>query len=285
VNRRRARWGAALLALATAAAALTLIVTGCTDVERVGRLEPKDLKESSGLAASRRNPGVFYTHNDSGGDATIFAVREDGSLAARFRLGVPNTDWEDVATDDTGNLYVADTGNNQGERKSVAVHRVREPALPAHTGGGKGKENDGEKLDVDRTWHPRFDKSPPDCEALFIHRGHAYLISKVKSGPPVMFRFPLAAEDDPAAQRVGELPLDRPVTAADLSADGKRLAVLTRGQLALFDVNNDPTTAATGRAPPRRFRLPGTQIEGVTFTPDGRVLMSAESREVYRLKE
>ena len=46
-----------------------------------------DLAESSGLAISRRNPGVLWSHNDSGNAAVLFAL--DGSGTVRGRVRVP----------------------------------------------------------------------------------------------------------------------------------------------------------------------------------------------------
>src|SRR5690348_17331988 len=75
-------------------------------IEQVGRLGAKDIEESSGLVASRRHADVLYTHNDSGGAPVIFAIRPDGSLLKQFRVPGKHTDWEDIATDDAGRLYV-----------------------------------------------------------------------------------------------------------------------------------------------------------------------------------
>src|SRR2546421_5481348 len=51
---------------------------------KVGRLDRKQIPESSGIIDSRKYPGVFWTFNDSGNGPTIFAVRRDGTLLNRF---------------------------------------------------------------------------------------------------------------------------------------------------------------------------------------------------------
>src|SRR5689334_10296886 len=43
-----------------------------------GKIESAEIKESSGLAASKCQPDVFWTHNDSGDEAFIFAVDKKG---------------------------------------------------------------------------------------------------------------------------------------------------------------------------------------------------------------
>ena len=257
------------------------------EVSQVGKLDAKDIQESSGLVASRRHPDILYTHNDRGGAPVIFAIRPNGSLVKQFRVAAKLTDWEDISTDDAGRLYVANTGNNTGNRDTVEVHRLAEPNLDPKAVGKKSKarKNDTRasenRLRVEHTWRLRFPGRPFDCESLFISGGHAYVVSKVaEAGQRAgMYRFPL---DDGKAEltfeKVADLPIHRRATGAGISADGRRLAIVTDGELCLFDIAGDP--AAAGRVEPTRVPLPDKKIEAVTFTRDG-VLMTAESREVF----
>ena len=48
----------------------------------VGKIESSEIKESSGLAASRCQTDVLWTHNDSGDDAFIFAINAKGEPLA-----------------------------------------------------------------------------------------------------------------------------------------------------------------------------------------------------------
>src|SRR5262245_60231493 len=102
----------------------------------VAHVQIADLKESSGIVASRRHPGVFWSHNDSGDAARLFAFRRDGSAVrasgdtAYTGIGIDtanNRDWEDITTDDAGQLYVGDTGNNGNARDDLAIYVVPEP--------------------------------------------------------------------------------------------------------------------------------------------------------------
>src|ERR671913_266090 len=68
-------------------------------VVEVGRIKADSLVEASGLVASRRHPGVYWTHND-GSDGVLHAVRRDGSVVARMRVDTKFDDWEDVAVDE-----------------------------------------------------------------------------------------------------------------------------------------------------------------------------------------
>ena len=100
-----------------------------------GSLGDDELIEASGLAASRRTPGVLWSHNDSGDSARLFALRDDGAPLLQLRLpGVDAVDFEDLSIadcpDDSGPcLYVGDVGDNFRARDDQIVYAMPEPAL------------------------------------------------------------------------------------------------------------------------------------------------------------
>lgn len=57
-----------------------------------------DLPESSGLAISRRSPGVLWSHNDSSHAAVLFALDSSGVVRGRLALPIRTRDWEDIST-------------------------------------------------------------------------------------------------------------------------------------------------------------------------------------------
>ena len=90
-----------------------------------------ELPEGSGLAASRRTPGRFWSHNDSG-DPVLFALDNDGRVVGRVRMsGAAVEDWEAIAVGacPSGScIYVADIGDNDAERNQITVYRIPEPS-------------------------------------------------------------------------------------------------------------------------------------------------------------
>ena len=84
-----------------------------------GKIDSKRVAESSGIVESRRHPGVFWTHNDKGNAAVIYAIRRDGEMVGQFKVDAKNDDWEDISTDDEGHLYIARTGNNDAKTNEV----------------------------------------------------------------------------------------------------------------------------------------------------------------------
>ena len=95
---------------------------------------PRVLRELSGLVASHRHRDVYWAHNDSGNDFTLYAIRESGRVLAMFSvLGVTAVDPEDIGVgpctrnDRRTCIYVADTGDNLRSRSQVQIVRVVEP--------------------------------------------------------------------------------------------------------------------------------------------------------------
>jgi hypothetical protein len=229
-----------------------------------GLITSKDLDEVSGLAASHAHEDVLWAINDSGNPARLHAVSLRGKQLAQYRVeGAKNVDWEDLASFDLHGkhyLLVADTGDNGGLRKSITLYVFEEPDTLA-----------------DGTLHPawtiraRWPDGPRDCEAVAVDAasGKVLLVSK-KRKPPELFQLPLA---DPGKawrepRRIGRLsgvPAADPelqrsdptmarlftqVTAADVSPDGRTLAVLTYGSVLFYRREaGDGWAAAVARAP------------------------------------
>ena len=96
-------------------------------LELLGTLDRRRIPEASGIVKSRRYPEIFWVHNDSGNPPLLFAIRRDGRIVRQFRLEVPNIDWEDIAIDDQGHLYLGDIGNNGGVLPVRVIYRIDEP--------------------------------------------------------------------------------------------------------------------------------------------------------------
>src|SRR6185503_10164190 len=91
-----------------------------------------EIPEASGLAVSRRYPGLLWSHNDSGNAAVLFGIDAGGAARRRVRVPIRTRDWEDVsaARCPAGDcLYLADIGDNRLTRRQVQIYRVPEPAV------------------------------------------------------------------------------------------------------------------------------------------------------------
>lgn len=261
---------------------LVLAVMACASVGRgaqpatqpvrvIGKIEKKGIAECSGVVASRRHPGVFWVHNDNGNKPELYAITREGKLLADLSVGPNNEDWEDIAIDDAGHLYLGDIGNNGAKRKELYVYRFKEPD-PA-------KQRD-KKLKATAKWTLKFPAQPFDCEALFVHQGFGYVVTKYFTGLRAeVYRFALdETKPQVVLERVTSLPIHAPVTAADISPDGKRLAVLTNAGLSIFPIDGDVTRAP--KVTPSYIQHWHKGTEACCFVDDG-VLVIAETREIF----
>lgn len=89
-----------------------LFITGCATTSAqftvdTASIQNPAIDESSALVESRQFSGVFWTLNDSGGANVLFAIDSQGQSIATVPVpGATNVDWESLALDDLGNLYV-----------------------------------------------------------------------------------------------------------------------------------------------------------------------------------
>lgn len=246
---------------------------------KLGRIEHKDIKESSGLAASRKHPGVYWTHNDSGNGPYLFAITREGKFLAEYGVAsARNNDWEAITVDDQGHIYVADIGNNDLKRDRVLVYRLAEPDPSA--AGRKGK---GPTLRPNQVWRLKYPGKPFDAESFFVHNGRGYVVSKLLVGKNAgVYSFDLsAAGGEPVElQHVCDLPIRSPVTDASISDDGTKLAVMTVTGPNLFQIEGDVANAGKSEsAYVNYFDVGDMNMEGICFTPEG-LLASTEQGQM-----
>lgn len=236
---------------------------------RIGSLPKKTIPEASGITRSRRYEDVYWTHNDSGGKAEIFAVRRQGDVVRRIAIpGATNNDWEDLAIDHQNRLVVADLGDNFSQYQEHTLYRFAEPD-PA----GEAPVTDVETF---RFAYPA-EFGRPDAEALFLRDDWAFVFTKQKRCSR-LFRISL---EKPSARDAAPIPAEflgslddlTHVTSASLSDDGRHLAVLTYQAIVVLDLDQAlrpklaaPDLLGTLQAAKRREKKVFLgQCEGVTW--------------------
>jgi hypothetical protein len=263
-------------AAAFAVAILAILQLSCLSVRaqilRLRTITHPPMKESSGLAASKRYPGVIWSHADGDGGRNkqfLFAMRTNGAYINAFQVAASFIDWEDIAADGEGNLYLADTGSDGISRSHVKIHRVREP-----------NPDNLKKVQVERTWYARFPGRRQNCEAFFVLGGRGYLVTKGElAGRVAIYDFALAARAESILlQRVTTVDIPGDVTAATISSDSSRLALLTDDGPVVYMINGDVSAIRSSVGYHRPFR--NTLIEGATFAGDG-LLVSSEAGELF----
>ena len=164
---------------------LSLIIFSCSsgqekeDYENAVILEtivlPKIINETSGLEILNE---VFITHNDSGGEPSLYFFNLNGEIINSIKLEeesfweIYNNDWEDI-TADKDYIFIADTGNNFGNRDNLNIIKVKTTDFSIDS-----------KIDItykdQETFIPR-PKHKYDAEALFLIEDKIAVFSKDRS--------------------------------------------------------------------------------------------------------
>ena len=292
------------------------------------------LNEISGIIRSQTYPDVWWVHNDSGDVPRLFAINAQGQpimpgwlentyYAQEFLEGkqpwpgIPilnsaNVDWEDIAIAD-GKLYIADVGNNGNARRDLGVYVLNEPNPRA----------------IDRAKPTKFipirypdqDSYPPadwnfDCEAVFVHSGKLYFLTKYRADrrwDKITYGTSLYRLDTAHTDTENELSLVSRLddlrivpTAADLSTDGRRLAVLSYDGVWVFQApdavdgtevigaadssNHSPDSPVPSDGwldgQVHRVELPPHQLkqaEAICWDDDNTLRITNEQRDIFTL--
>ena len=247
---------------------------------------PSRIRESSGVLVSSVNPGVFWTHNDSGGEPVLYGVRPDDGSIVELRLNrAPASDWEDLDDGPCPHaplepcLFVGDIGDNLGRRESVTVLVVAEPRLPAVAPPYLSGEWRAATL--------KYPSGPRDAEALVVSEaGVVRIVTKGREGEHGVYRAPADFLRRQGSEPVDLLPdgrlplvpvlwLGRVVTAGADWAGG--IAVRTYTEVYLFGQGPGGWEAT---AVPCVVAPLGPAGEGLDIGPDGTVYLSREATRV-----
>jgi hypothetical protein len=270
----------------------------CTRPSPTGVALDPAVREPSGLTVSNHSADVFWTHGDSGTSNELFAVDRTGKLLAALPLAdVDQIDWEDITHDGHGNLWLGDTGNNFSSRRDLVVLRIPEPSSLASVTQLQADVRIGfhypEQTEFDE---PRANF---DCEALFWWHEQLWLLTKHRSDTLTwLYRFPALEGDDVALERVvsfdlgpslqGErAPWSGQVSGAELSPDGKHLALLTYDALFVFatPASGDGRQLFDELVTRINFDMKMLQqVEAVAWD-QGAVILVNEDRAVFRIDD
>jgi hypothetical protein len=259
---------------------IILSVNGCDDRgngnaalfdERkpLAELTDSRLKEPSGIAASASNPGLLWTHNDSGNSAQVFLIDEHLDIKLTCKLdGAPNRDWEDITVGPgpvagKSYVYVGDIGDNFGMFSFKYIYRFEEPVL---------KEGQTEIVitKFDRIVF-KLEDGAKDTETLMINpiTKNIYVVSK-RENPVWVYEInsPIQSNDTLVATKFVSLPYTRMV-GGDFSANGKELLLKNYQQVFYWKIENTDLKKALTQKPEILSYQEEPQGEAITFKRDG----------------
>ncbi len=269
------------------------------EVRTAGIVANPELIEASGIAASQQHPGVFWAHNDSGSQPTLYAIGSAGEDLGSFPVpGIAGIDVEDIALLD-GSVYLADIGDNNERRSSVFVYRFDEPVPGSGEGIGPvatfefvypDGAHDAESFLVDPISRDLviLDKSfrigggdggllSPSPARIFVTPAPSSDADGAAGEPITMEQVGTVAVDELALRATAEGPEDALftqlglgglATGASIRNDGGAIAVRTYATVWLFDRSPGQSIAeALGGVPCEAPTLAEQQGEAVDFLP------------------
>lgn len=192
--------------------------------EKAGSLDHKEIDEASGLVASIRFPGYFWTHNDSGDDPRLFLIHESGKTVAQVSISEAiNRDWEDISIiydseTQKSTLVIADIGDNRAQYNHVTLYMIEEP-LYQITGDTV--------LAVSEKKILTYPDGPRDAETLMVDplTRDIFIISKREPEVSLyQIRYPYSQSDTIVPEKVCTLPLTQ-IVAGDISFDGSEIII------------------------------------------------------------
>jgi hypothetical protein len=203
---------------------------------------PKKLKEVSGITYLSTS-NLLWTLEDSGNANEIYGLNfENGKIEKTITVeNTDNIDWEDITKDKDGNLYIGDFGNNDNERTDLSIYKIdknslaTESAIPAYKVSFAYPEQ--------KDFPPKKTEMFYDVEGFFEFKNNFYLFTKNRSkgfdGTAFLYKIPNKAGFHKAVLMGEFKTCDNynhcAITAATISPDEIKVAVLTHDKIFLFE--------------------------------------------------
>ncbi|WP_372756057.1 hypothetical protein [Mariniflexile sp.] len=223
---------------------------------------PNKLNEVSGME-TLVNSDLIWVIEDSGNKNHVYGLNTKGDIEKDVVItNAENIDWEDLASDNLGNLYIGDFGNNSKNRKKFTVYKVSD-------------------LKTDKTTAESIHFSLPDkvddedFEAFFIFKKHIYIFSK-SDKKAIVIKIPNQPGTH-VAEYVSSFNLkgkNNKITAADISSDGKTIILL--GHERIWELTNFKSDNFVSGKIKKHNLEHNSQKEGICFLTDSKLIISDE---------
>ena len=261
------------------------------DIDKIADL-PKWLYESSGLVYYKNK---LITHNDGGNKAELYVLSEKGKHEHTISLkDVRNYDWEDLAMDEEGNLFVGDFGNNLNNRENLQIHMVKKGFLARSK---VETETIHFTYEDQKSFPPNESELYFDCEAFIVKDGKIFLFTKCRTKPftglSKIYMLPAKAGNF-EAKLLGQFQfcdknwITCSVTAADYHAPSNTISILAYGRLYLI---KNWRFNAFWKGDIESYKLPGyKQREAICFRNEKSWFITDEYRKgakggnLYKMK-
>lgn len=239
---------------------------------------PSSQKENSGLAIYGEN---IWLIEDSGNKDEITQMTLKGEILKDLEVkNAKNKDWEDLAQDNLGNLYIGDFGNNNSDRDDLVIYKLPNPEIEP------GDKIDAEKIKFS---YPNQLEIPSkkkdrhfDAEAFFHWGTSLYIITKNRARPYDGKTFVFKVPDTPGNYKADLVATwntcdDQEkcsITSATISKDGSKIALISYGYLwVITNFTLDDFTQGDIKKIDLGYN---GQLESVVFYDENTLLLSDE---------
>lgn len=241
---------------------------------------PKKLKEVSGITLSKDKKTIWVIE-DRGNKNAVYGLNEDGQMVAKIPVeNSENTDWEDIISDQQGNIYIGDFGNNDNDRKDLAILKTDLKDVNQTT--TKVIQTTKFHYQGQTDFPPKKSNLLYDCEAFVEMNGNFYLFTKNRSkgfdGTFLVFQVP-NKEGDFEAKLIGKLQLqggynDAAITSATINSTKDKIVLLTHKNIHVLTgfTANDFSTAKIQKIPLNH----NSQKEAIVFHDDNTLMIADE---------
>jgi hypothetical protein len=221
------------------------------------------------------NSDLIWMLNDSGNTSEIFGVNQQGKITKVVKVQAKNNDWEDLTSDEKGNIYIGDFGNNNLKRKKLTILKITNQEVL------NGKNVAVENIDFEYPKTSDNKKISFDAEAFFYHQNYFYIFTKSRKkkdfGKTQLFKVP-NKKGKHIAEFISEYnfcnDIDCRITSADISENGKQVALLNHASVfVITNFKGDDFFSGNLKEIPLEHT---SQKEGICFKDDNTLFITDE---------
>jgi Secretion system C-terminal sorting domain len=233
------------------------------------------ISETSGLEFCN---GDLWTHNDSDNPNKIFSIDTNTGLVKQSVTiaNATNKDWEDI-TSDSAYFYIADIGNNLGNRTNLCFYNITKNISNADTIATAAKHT---FTYSDQTNYTASSATNFDAEAIIHCNDSLYIFSKNWGDSKTRLYILNKTDSNQTALLKDSFDCNGLITGAAVSANKKTIALLgyktdgTSFVWLLWDFVGNNFFGGNKRQ--INFGISGSQAEGIAFIDNFNLLISAE---------
>ena len=247
---------------------LIFIVSSCQSTGQL-KIESRIINELKEVSAAEisKDSGIVWVIQDAGNSNNLIGLDKKGHIVRNILISnAKNKDWEDLTSDNEGNIYIGDFGNNKKKRKTFKIYKVNHADL----------NTDSAVAEIIEFTLPE-DQKPEDFESFFIHNNYFYIFSKENK------KFSVLKVKNSIGKQVAELHSEykfngknNKITSADISDNGKTVILLNHDKL--WKITNFETDDFFSGAITEHKFDHNSQKEGICFKTDSTIIITDERK-------